>query len=159
MSTTTERKIATLNQLHFYFQNLRDFINNVNLGNGLAPLFMHYTPTKVANILSHKPDPKMFVSMANQNLPYNNQTDLQEVRNLLRTYHPRYEAPSNLRNYTFDLDEEGDIDPDGPYFRRILQIRNAYVKTFNAQAKYKSLYKKILTPEAAIDLAIVQLST
>lgn len=77
----------------YVFDNVHDWINEVNLGNGLADLLCHYA--KVPKSAKNHPTgrvskPETFVRYANRHLE--NKISIEEIRELLKYHHPDYKC-------------------------------------------------------------------
>ena len=113
---------------HFVFQNMTDWVNETNLGLGFADLMCHFEEDKRNN---KKASPLVFVEYANENLPANESTSIAEIDDLLKYHHPAYFSTPELKDYVFELDDEGNIDATDVNLVRLVEIRQAYVAAYN----------------------------
>jgi hypothetical protein len=105
------------------FQNFKDWINNVNMGNGLAQFMAHREKNPKydeknpsSKVKSHTYDVNTFIEMANERLAEG--TSIAEIDRLLR-FHPASKEGNS--KYVFNKDIASD-----KHFVRILEIINAY---------------------------------
>lgn len=112
----------------FIFQNLCDWMNETNLGNGIADLMCYFDRYGNAK-------PGIFVEYTNENLDPNYLTSIGEINELLKYHHPGYFTTRKLKDYVFELDEEGNVDPTDINLLRIVEIRQAYIATYNSRHK------------------------
>lgn len=105
------------------FQNFKDWINNVNMGNGLAQFMIHRNENPKFDPSDEKSKAKKylysvtdFIDMANEKLK--EPTSLKEINRLLR-FHPKDQEGDD--KHVFDADVGSDDN-----FVRILAIINAY---------------------------------
>lgn len=123
----TEQILHDLKVPYYVFQNIHDWINGVNLGNGLAELMCHYMTNTQLN-------PEIFVKYANSQ---DADTSIKEIYNLLKYHHPGYFSSDRVQKYIFKLDKNGNIDVTDKNLLRIIEIRNAYVEAFNLLSEEK----------------------
>ena len=141
----------------FYtFDNVHDFLDEVNVGNGLADLLCHYVEEKIpGGKVRLTLEPEYFVDFANYSLPADEQTSLEEIQTLLKYHHPKYRSQGEARNLVFSLDEKGNISQEDPILLRIIQIRNAYItETTDRYAEIDET--KILTIDKALRSVVPQ---
>ena len=122
-----------LKQTFFVFQNFKDWLSDVNMGNGFATFMIHKKPNPKygAKSKSEKPnkakefllDSKSFISFANTNLK--KETSISEIYNLLSYHHGGYTTTNELKKKTFEMDGD-DISKKDKHLLRMLEIVNAY---------------------------------
>jgi hypothetical protein len=125
----------------FVFQNIHDWIQNTNMGNGFVSKLTHIDiketvakkPKKV-----HVPNPKTFINYANRRLPADRKTDLAELLNLIYMHNPgdkqKYVSGRDVAAAEFRTDGKGNVDPSpqaNPRLDRMVEIQNAYADYFN----------------------------
>jgi hypothetical protein len=118
-------------QIFYTYDNLHDLLNEINLGNGLAYLLRYHSNSNSS--LSHMI--YVFIEYANQKL--RKETSTKEINTLLKYHHPKYRCSDEVKDYLFQLDEKGNISLKDPNLKRIVQIRNAYVITYNTMNQKK----------------------
>ena len=110
-----------LSQVFYVFQNFKDWINEVNMGTGLANLLIAKKKTKGSEKESY--DVSGFIRDANTKL--SNETSVKEICRLLNFHVPSQVADEGVAKYVFDM--KGDnVSKEDKHFKRILEIHNAY---------------------------------
>ena len=110
-----------LSQVFYVFQNFKDWINEVNMGTGLANLLIAKKKSKGSEKESY--DVSGFIRDANTKL--SNETSVKEIYRLLNFHVPSQVADEGVAKYVFDM--KGDnVSKEDKHFKRILEIHNAY---------------------------------
>lgn len=126
------KTVASLDAPRYVFQNITDWINQTNLGLGFADLYCHYEYKYNMYI---RASPKIFVAYANRKLAANKQTSVLEINDLFKYHHPAYFSTPELKDYVFELDDDGNVDATDTNLLRLVQIRKAYVAAYNEKHK------------------------
>lgn len=111
-----------LSQVFYVFQNFKDWVNEINMGTGLANLLI----SKKNN--SKDPEKELydvsgFIRDANTKL--SDETSVKEIHRLLNFHVPSQVADEAVAKYVFDM--KGDnVSKEDKHFKRILEIHNAY---------------------------------
>ena len=111
-----------LSQVFYVFQNFKDWVNEINMGTGLANLLI----SKKNN--SKDPEKELydvsgFIRDANTKL--SGETTVKEIHRLLNFHVPSQVADEGVAKYVFEM--KGDnVSKEDKHFKRILEIHNAY---------------------------------
>lgn len=135
----------------YVFDNIHDWLNEVNLGNGLATILSF--PSGYDGYRDNISKPDEFIRRANEFLSI--KTSMTEIRRLLRHHHPYYKCADAIQNFVFRIDKKGNIRPSDPAITRCVQIRNAFIKCMNS--KYGENIP-FISREEAVKIAIPQLT-
>lgn len=148
----------------FVTDNIHDWLNEVNMGNGLAPLLTHFEkytlqfrdPTREP-LIKERSNSKLFMEMANRRLPNNAKVERDEIKEILLYHHDYYRSSENVENLTFEIDPETQIiSTYDRIIQRIIQIHNAYIQDYNSTNRNKLNY---VTPEDAINGVAPQMAS
>lgn len=157
-------------QMPFYvFQNFYDWINEVNMGNGLAGLLVHLVkkadkrgkPYWEANY-------RTFLDYVNQDDNHGKTLTRDEVLNDLLYVHARGKVDSDFvktesesvsKPYFDDGKGKGTVNPDDATVQRIVEVRNAYVRTYNSKLPQGEPELVEITAEEAAAMAVPQSAT
>ncbi len=150
----------------FTSDNLHDFLNETNFGNGLVELLIHEIPysgnhpdaPENVDFSYGKYDINKYINYANQRLV--NPTSKQELVRLLLHHHPLFNSSDNVDQFRYDFDEgTGLISENDPAIQRIVEIFNAYASEFNSMhnlSEEDDYYKNLITVEEAASHAVLQ---
>jgi hypothetical protein len=149
-----EERHRDANAAFYVFDAIYDWINNLDLGNGLADLLCHY------NHRSNHYDvedlsPNTFVEYANTTLTH--KTSKKEIIKILKYRHPSYSFIS--KDFIFEIDKNGKVLTSDPIIQCIVEIRNAYVLEYNSRDERRLLFstaeeavKNVISQKACIDM-------
>ena len=135
-----------LKKTFFVFQNVGDWINQINMGNGLTSLMCHMkkNPSKTKDqkstdnpkIKAYLPDINTFIEMANKKLPDDAQTKFSEIYALNFIHAPGFIEGEAVSKDSYHFAMSGDMaDPTDTNLMRMMEIRNAYVAAHNEDSK------------------------
>lgn len=156
----------------FVFQPFHDWVNEVNMGNGLAGLLVHMykkynkkDPTKFDWQASYQ----AFLDYANDSGKLSKPiTHKEVVEDLLYVHAPgRRETATNgdvqgVNNFYFQLMNTKDgqvIDPADPVITRIVEVRNAYVSGYNKNRPKGEEALKPINAARAVAMCVPQEAT
>ena len=91
-----------LNGPFYVFDNIHDWLNEINLGNGLATILCWCD--EFSECKSDIWQPHEFVIRANKFLSV--KTSIGEIRHLLRYHHPYYKCTDEVKNFVFQIDKK-----------------------------------------------------
>lgn len=111
-----------LSQVFYVFQNFKDWINEVNMGTGLAKLL-------IAKKTNPKDNDKELFDVAgfirDANTKLETETSVKEINRLLNFHTPEQVSGFMDGKYLFTMDGEN-VSSEDKHFLRILEIHNAY---------------------------------
>jgi len=158
-----------LTEPFFVTDNIHDWINGINMGNGLAHYLVHVIPgrddeTDVPNeehakTIKAKHDADEFIRLANSQLKGERKTDKDELMELIYVHHDAYTASGDVEKSVFQTDKESNVVANDPTVLRIVEVYNAYATAYNKKYGLKvssTGHKPQLTAKEAAANAVPQ---
>ncbi len=128
------------NEPHYMCDNIHDYINELNFGNGLVDMLVHRVP-RLSDTDRAAGEPTMrgkepkfslkeFVRLANTVLVGDAQTSIAELEQLAYVHAPGYLATVDAGDVTFAMKGKK-VSVNDPNLQRIVEVHNAYATAFN----------------------------